>query len=191
MKKKLISLGLAGVLCFCLGCSTTWLTTFEGYLKIAGPILVEILSIVSEAEGTPLNAPLVTKINNDSAALNQIAASVAGATAQDIQGACAQFNVAVGTLDQDLQSIETIANIGPSTSAQISTSLSIAQGVFDEIEAPIAACQSAASPEAATARLQAAAVNVPSASNFTRAFNAVAGPTHQVHAHSKFVRIIS
>lgn len=190
MKKKLLSLVLVGTLGFATACSTTWLTTFENYLKIAGPILSEILNIVAEVNGTPVNAQLQAKITADSAAANSLAQSISTATAENVQGTCAQFNLAVSTLNSDLSSIEQLANVGQNTSQEIAASLGIAQAVFAQIEAPIAACQAAPSNAAALRALSAKAPsgNVPTAQNLVQAFNAVVGPSHQVHLHGKFVQ---
>jgi hypothetical protein len=188
MKKKLISLALVGVLGFATACSTSWLTTFEDYLKIAGPILTEILNIVAEVNGTPVNTQLEAKISADSAAVNSLAQSINAATAQDVQGTCAQFNLAITTLNGDLGQIEQLANVGTSTSQEIAASLGIAQAVFAQIEAPIAACQAATSNATALKALAAPAGHVPTAQNLVQAFNAVAGPKHQVHLHNKLVQ---
>jgi hypothetical protein len=190
MKKKLLGLVLIGTLGFATACSTSWLTTFEDYVKIAGPILTEILGIVSEVNGTPVNSQLVAKISSDSAAVTSLAQSISTAAAENVQGTCAQFNLAVSTLDSDLSSIEQLANVGTHTSQEIAASLGIAQAVFAQIEAPIAACQSATSNAAAVRAVKTTLSkgNVPSPQNLVQAFDAIVGPKHQVHLHGKFVQ---
>jgi hypothetical protein len=57
--------------------SNRWLSTFEDYLKIAGPILVQILDIVSLAEGVPVNQALVGSATNTETTANKTLTGVA------------------------------------------------------------------------------------------------------------------
>jgi hypothetical protein len=191
MKKIVISL----VLALSLGltaCSTAWLTTFEGYLKIAGPILIQLLDIVALAGGKAPDAALQAKITADAASLNTLAASVSSASAQNVQGACAQFNLGVTTFGNDLTAVEQLANIGSSTSAEIQAAFGIAQAVFDEVEVPIAACAAAPTSAAALKALQKGAATAAYTPNScVKAFNAVVDKKHHVHLHSWPVRVLS
>jgi hypothetical protein len=152
---------------------------------------VQILDIISLVKGTPVNTQLQAKITADSAALNALAASVSSASAQNVVGTCAQFNLAVSTLSGDLTQIEQLANIGQNTSAEIAAALGIAQAAFTEIEAPIAACQAAPTSEAALASLRAGAVGVSSPEDVVKKFNAVVDKKHHVHLHGFFVRLVT
>ena len=191
MKKKLISLCLAGVLCLTTACSTTWLSTFDGYLKVAGPILIQILDIVAAAKGVTPDSALVVKINADQAAVNAIAQSISTATGANPAGACQEFNAAVATFADDLNQIETLANVGPGTSAEILDAVGIAQAAITEVEAPIAACASAPTPALAKAYVANAALTVTSPEDVVKKFNKVVDKKHQVHLHGKAVRVLT
>jgi hypothetical protein len=192
MNIKRTYLGL--VLCVTMvaaGCSTAWLSTFDGYLKIAGPILIQILEIVSVAKGLPVNPALVAKINADQKAVNTLADSVNKAAAADLPNTCSAFNQAVQTFAGDLTQIEQLANIGPSTAGEIGAAVGIAQAAIQEIEAPIAACSTAPSPAAARQILKAAALSVKSPNDTVKRFNAVVDKKHHVHLHSFPVRAVT
>lgn len=189
MKRALIP--ILAVTMVLAGCSTAWLTTFEGYLKIAGPILIQILDIVSLAKGTAPNAALEAKITADSAALQTLANSVSAADSANLPSTCAAFNQAVTTFAGDLTTIEQLANIGPGTSGEIQAALGIAQAAITEIEVPIAACANAPNGPAALARLRVAAVTVKSPEDVVKRFNAVVDKKHRVHLHSWPLRVIS
>jgi len=179
------------VLCCTLlatGCSVAWLSTLENYIKIAGPILIQILDIVSLAKGQPPNVALQAKISADQAAVSQLANSISAADSANLPRTCAAFNQAVSTLAGDLNSIEQLANIGPGTSGEIQSALGIAQAAIQEVEAPIQACESAPNPATAMVRLQAAAVKVTSPDDVVSRFNAVVDKKHHVHLHSTAVR---
>lgn len=190
MKKAILPLILAGVMGL-TACSASWLSTFDGYLAIAGPILVQILDIVALAKGTVPNAALQAKITADAASLKAIAASVSTASAANVQGACAQFNLGVQTFAGDLTAIEQIANVGGQTSTEVAAAVSIAQAAITEIEAPIASCQAAPTPAAAYKVLKAASVSVTSPEDVVKKFNAVVDNKHHVHYHNKVVRYLS
>jgi hypothetical protein len=185
---------LAVTLCLALGlsaCSTAWLSTFDGYLKIAGPILIQILEIVSVAKGVQASPALVAKINADQKAVNTLADSVSKAAAADLPNTCAAFNQAVQTFAGDLTQIEQLANVGPSTAGEIGAAVGIAQAAIQEIEAPIAACATAPSPAAARQILKAAALTVKSPNDTVRRFNSVVDAKHHVHLHSLPVRAVT
>lgn len=192
MKKKLVVVCLVGTLALA-GCSTAWLSTFEGYLQIAGPILIQILDIVSVAKGSPVNAQLVAKIQADQASVNTLAKSIQAASAQNVQGTCAQFNLAVNTFSTDLAAIEQLSNVGNSTTqSEINAAMQIAQQAITEVEAPIAACAVAPTQAKAMAELHAAAKGSTwTAEDCVRKFNAVVDAKHHVHLHSWPVRVLS
>lgn len=193
MKNKLLAVVM--ILAFGLnstGCSTAWLSTFDGYLQVAGPILIQILDIISLAKGTPVPAQLEAKITADQASVNALAASVQSAASSDVQGTCAQFNLAVQTFAGDLSAIEQLANVSNASSqAEISAAISIAQQAIAEIEAPIAACQATPGQAQAIAQLQVAATGITSPNDVVKRFNAAVDAKHHVHLHNKFERIVS
>jgi|SRR5579871_716215 len=190
MKKLLAPI----LLCVMLstGCSTSWLSTFDSYLSIIGPVLTQILDIVALAQGQPPNAQLAAKIAADQAAANSLAASVNSATAQNVTGACAAFNLGVQTFADDLTQIETIVQINNlNTQGEIAAGVGIAQAAMAEIEAPIAACQAAPSQKAALQVLKSYSYKLKGGEDVARRFNAVVDSKHHVHYHSKWVRILS
>lgn len=185
--RKLLALSLIAVM-FATGCTTAWLSTFNGYLKIAGPVLLQILDIVALAKHQAPDPALQAKILADQAALNKLAASVDVALQADLPNTCAKFNQAVSTFAGDLDAIIQLANIGQNTSGEIIAAVGIAQATIQEIEAPIAACQAAPNAKVAQARLQAEMVKVKSPEDVVRRFNAVVDSKHRVHLHSAPVR---
>lgn len=193
MKKKILSIALAcGLTLGTVACSTSWLSTFDGYLSIAGPILIQILEIVSLANGHAVSPTLVAKINADQTALNQVAASVQTANSTDIKGACQAFNLGVNTFVGDLSAVEQLTNVtNPNTQNEINAAVAIAKETFQEIETPIASCAAASSQMEAEFVLKAGASNVKSANQVLKAFNATVDAKHQVHFHDKFVRYAS
>ena len=54
MKRAILALILA-VTMFATGCSTSWLTTFDNYVAIAAPAVVQIITAVDVAEGVPVD----------------------------------------------------------------------------------------------------------------------------------------
>jgi hypothetical protein len=189
-RKQLLAVVLVAVL-FTSACSTAWLATFDGYLKIAGPILIQILDIVSVATGTGTNPTLQAKINGDAAALTVLANSVEKATSASIPNACAAFNAGVSTLAGDWTAIEQIINAGPKASGEITAAMGIAQATIAEIEAPLTACQNAPTPAAAKMVLQSAALRVTSPNDVLKRYNAVVDSKHRVHLHSAPVRFLT
>jgi len=187
------------------GCSTSWLTMFDSYLKLAGPILISILDIAALAKGTTPNSALVAKIGAKGAALQALAAQVQ----QDVdnglptQGACTEFNAGVADFVGLVPAIEAATGVSnAATQAQINDGLAIFQNLAAEIEAPIAACQTAPTPAAAMA-VVAKAVAKANPSAYVAQFNAVldrntgdakvVGKTKalHIHAHGKLVRTLS
>ena len=185
--KKLLALTLCCTM-FATGCSATWLSSLSGYLQIAGPILIQILDIVSLAKGQAPPAALEAKITADQAAVTSLANSVSTAATADLPTTCAAFNTAVSTFKSDLTAIEQLANIGSTTSGEIASAVGIAEAAITEIEAPLKACQGAPSPAVARAQLQLAAITVTSPNDVLRRFNAVVDKNHQVHMHNRLVR---
>jgi hypothetical protein len=185
MKKLLVPVLAATMLC--VGCSAAWVSTLENYVKIAGPILIQILDIVSLAKGDAPSPALVSKITADQASVTALVNSIATASEENLPSECAQFNVAVATFAGDLSSIEQLANIGGKTSAEVQAAMGIAQAAFAEVEAPLAACANAPSPAAAKRALSVAKVTSPS--GIVSAFNAVVDKKHRVHLHSEFARV--
>lgn len=187
-KKLLAAVLLVGVTA---GCSTAWLSTLDKYVQVAGPILIQILDIVSLAKGTPVDQGLQAKITADQAAVTTLANSISAASAANLPTVCSQFNQAVSTFQSDLGAIEQLANVGPNTAGEIGAAVSIAQAAIQEVEAPIQACSVAPNPAAARLILQSAALKVTSPEDVIKRFNAVVDSKHRVYLHSKFVRVVT
>lgn len=190
MKKTLLCTVLIATMAF-TGCSAAWLSSFDNYVKIAGPILIQILNIVALAKGVPVPPALAAKIQADQTAVDTLANSVAKASSANLPNTCAAFNEAVSTFAGDLSAIEQLGNVGPNTAGEIGAAVGIAQAAIQKVEAPIAACASAPSPAAAKAVLKSAALTVTSPNDVLKRFNAVVDKKHQVHLHSFVVRKLS
>lgn len=191
MKKKLLSLCLVGALAFGTACSASWLSTFQQYLAIAGPVLIQVLDIVAVSKGVAPDAALVAKINKDQASLNALAKDVAKiANDPNPQSTCLLFNTAVATFAGDFNQIVQLANIGQNTSVRVQAVIGIAQAAIQEVEAPISACASAPTPMAARA-VFAGKATIKSPSDVVKQFNAVVEDKNKVHIHGKFLRFVS
>jgi hypothetical protein len=189
--KKLSAVALLFVLSLGVACNTSWLATFEGYLKIAGPILIQILDIVALAKGVPVSPALTAKINADQVALNSLAASVDKATQADLPTTCAAFNQAVATFAGDLTAIEQLGNVGPNTAGEIGAIVGIAQAAIQEIEVPLVACAAAPTPATAMVKLRLGALKVSGPNATLRRYNALVDSRHRVHLHSLPVRVLT
>jgi hypothetical protein len=174
------------------GCTNEF-STFEGYLRIAGPVMIQLVDLIALAKGTVPNAALIKKINEDQAAANALAASIQAANALPGTAApiCQQLNLAVSTFAGDLSAIETLGQVSdPKTQETYTVALGIAEAAIQEIEVPIASCATAV-PAVAKAQLKVAAATVTSPSDVVAKFNAAVDKKHQVHLHSAAVRYLT
>ncbi len=172
------------------GCTNEF-STFEGYLRIAGPVMIQLVDLVALATGKPPDAALIAKINRDQAATNALVASIQSASSASLPGTCQQFNLAVSTFAGDLSAIETLGQVSdPKTQETYTVALGIAEAAIQEIEVPIASCATA-TPAVAKAQLKVAAATVTSPSNVVSKFNAAVDKKHQVHLHSAAVRYLT
>lgn len=196
MKLKFIVAPILAVCMFATGCSTAWLSTAEGYLKIAAPAIIQILELVALAKGVTISPAVRAKVTGDAAALQTLAASIDKADKQNIPTACAAFNVGLQTFVTDVPTLETIGQVNnPKKQAQIQDALWLAQGVIADIEAPIAACQNSSSVKASFT-LAVAASRIKSPDNFVKQYNAVMDRDSdtkklKIHLHSRSVRILT
>ncbi len=178
-----------------VGCSTSWLTTFDSWLAIAGPAVINILELVALARGVTVPASVLAKVNGDSASLKVLATSVNSAVAADLPNACAAFNQGVQTFVADLPTLASIGQISnPTRLAQITDGVNLAQGVFSLIEAPISACADS-SPTTAQANFYFAAARTrfTSQRDFLGKYNEIMARDAvtkklQIHQSSKPVR---
>lgn len=192
MKTKFLALTLSLAM-LATGCSAAWFSTFQGYLAIAAPAVINVLEIIALARGTVINPATLAKINGDSTALQSLAKSVADATSQNLPNACFAFNAGVKTFAADIPTLEQIGNIGNATTqAQVEDAIVLLQNTITEIETPIAACQGS-SPKMASYSAAVAAAHVKSPSDFTTQYNTImkrqgATKKYQVHIHGWLVR---
>jgi hypothetical protein len=192
MKKFLPLLLIATLTLSSIACTPAELSTFDGYLNLAGPVLISILDLIGLATGNAPSAATVAKINADEADVKSLAASVATASSQNVQGICGQFNLAVQTFAGDLGTIEALTNVGGTKQAEISDAVSLAQQLLTEVEAPLGQCQAAPTPAAARAGLSKAAKSITKPSAYASRFNGIVGnDAPHVHVHSKAVRVLT
>jgi hypothetical protein len=187
MKKSLLAL-LLSVVMFATACSTSWLTTFDNYVVLAAPAVVEVVVAIDAAKGKAPNPVTLAKINGDAAALENLAQSISKADAQNLPNACAAFNVGVKTFAADVPTLEQLSGISdPTTLAAITSGIGIIQVVITSIEQPISACQASSSNREARKALATGFKDIASPSEFATQFNAckLGAP---IHLHSKVVR---
>ena len=173
MKKSILALILA-VTMVATGCSTTWLSTFDNYVTIAAPAVVEIITAVDAAEGVSVNPLVLQKINQDATALQTVGQSLVAAINANgnLTQPCQEFNSAVATFAADVPALETLGGIkDPVKRAEITAGITLVQGVIAAIEEPVAACQAAPSSVAARKALKAGVSKIQSPSDFVVAFN--------------------
>jgi len=188
--KKIVLPVLLGATILLAGCSATWLSTFESYLAVAGPVAIQILEFVALAKGVAVSPAVIAKTNGDAKALETLAQSISSATAENLPNACAAFNAGVATFAADVPTLEQIGQVSnPTTQAQIEDAVSLFQSTVAEIETPIAACQTSG----ASFKTLAAASRVKSPSDFAAQYNKImardkATKGYRVHVHNWFLR---
>jgi hypothetical protein len=183
---------------FCTACSTAWVSTLDSILAAAAPALVNILQIVSVANGQPVNGNLAAKISADAIVIKTLAADFAQASSGSAPGVCQQLQAAVSAYQVDQQLVLQVAQVSDSnTQTKITLLADLVAGTVNAITAVIPSCQNAA----ATRRMKTA----PSYSAYTfadhynsilvaKTGNAVVDavtPKLKLHRHSKLVRSVT
>jgi len=194
MRKALIV-----VLSFALlatACSTAWVSTLDSILAAAAPALINILQIVSAANGQPMNSNLAAKISGDAGAIKTLAADFAKDGGSD---ACTTLQNAVATYQVDQALVLQLAQVKDSnTQTKISLLADLVSGTIDAITAVIPACQV---PTSSAKSIKAEPpLNV---RNFVASYNGIltartgntavdaVTPKLVIHQHSKLVRYAS
>jgi hypothetical protein len=119
-------------------------STLDSILAAAAPALINILEIVSAANGQPLNASLVAKINSDSAAIKSLAGDLSKASAAAGPGVCSQLQAAVSTYQADQGLVLKVAQVGdPNTQTKITLLADLVSGTVVAIESVIPSCENA------------------------------------------------
>lgn len=203
MLRLLSKMSLASILAFTLtlqACSTTWIAKFDTIIAAAAPALVNVLNIVAIAEGKPVDAVLEAKISTDTANLKIIAAQLAAASAATAPTFCAQTKAAVQVINDDAQVILQIVQV--SSAAGTTNALLVfeaADAIVLTITSLIPSCATpVAARELARAKLNTLDANA-LISNYNHALTQPTGfpaidaynRSHQIHAHSKAVRVIT
>ncbi len=179
-------------------CSTAWVSTLDSILAAAAPALIDILQIVSAANGKPMNSALATKITTDVADIKTLAADFAKSSSLAAPSVCSQLNAAIGTYQQDQQTVLQLAQVSDAATQQKIILLSgLVAGTMEAITAVIPSCQ------ATSAKALAKAAPPLSVSNLTLAYNTILTaktgnaavdaitPKLVIHRHSKFVRVVT
>lgn len=144
MKKSLVL--LLSLAMFSTGCSTAWVSTLDSILAAAAPALINILQIVSVANGQPVNSNLIAKINADAAVIETMAADFAKASSGSASDACQQLQAAVGAYQADQQLVLQFAQVSdPNTQTKIELLTDLVAGTVNAITAVIPSCQNVAS----------------------------------------------
>lgn len=195
-------LAVALLTCIVLvGCSTTWVTTFDNILTAAAPALINVLNIIAIAEGQPINAPLEAKINGDAASLKTLAVDFSTASASAAPGVCSQLQSAISTYAQDQQQVLSLANVvDPAVQQKIAVLSALISGSVSAVMAVVPNCNSlAAAPQRANLK---AAPPLP-LKDFVRNYNAELAKrtgngmvdkftsSHKVHVHGGLMRVAS
>jgi hypothetical protein len=168
----------------------------NGYLSVAAPAIVNILTLIAMARGQAVNPAVVAKVQADAKNVQALVQSVESATQGNIPTACSALNVAIQTFAADLPTLEQIGQISnPTMLIQIQDGVTLAQSTISALESPIAACQSAPAAQRSELVL-AAASRVKSPSDFVSQYNKImareaATKKLKIHIHSKFMRTVS
>jgi len=196
MRKVLVvALSLA---MFCTACSTAWVATLDSILAAAAPALINILQIVSVANGQPVNGNLAAKINADAAVIKTLAADFAKASSGSAPGVCQQLQAAVSAYQADQQLVLQAAQVSdPNTQTKITLLADLVAGTVSAITALIPSCQNAAA-------IRSTKIAPPySVSTFADHYNSIlvaktgnaavdaVTPKLKLHQHSKLVRSVT
>lgn len=177
-------------------CSTAWVSTLDSILAAAAPALINILQIVSIANGRQMNSNLAAKINGDAAAIKTLAADFAK---DGGSSACNTLQNAVATYQVDQTLVLQLAQVSDSkTQTKISLLTDLVSGTIGAISAAIPACQApTSSAENASAepllklRNFVASYNVILTAKTGNAAVDAVTPKLVIHQHSKVARYVS
>jgi len=112
MKKVFVV--VLSIVMFASACSTAWVSTLDSILSAAGPALIDILQIVTVANGQPVNGNLVAKIDADATVIKTLATDYAKASSSSAPGICQQLQAAVGVYQNDQQLVLEVSQVSDS-----------------------------------------------------------------------------
>jgi hypothetical protein len=136
---------ITGLAMLCSGCSTAWISTLDSILAAAAPALINILQIVSVAQGVPLNTSLETKINVDAATIKTLAADFAKVSGGSAPGVCQQLQAAIAVYASDQQLVLQAAQVSDvNTQAKITMLVDLVAGTVNAITSAVPSCQNTA-----------------------------------------------
>jgi hypothetical protein len=180
---------------FCTACSTAWISTVDSILSMAAPALINILEIVAVANGQPVNAVQVAKINTDAATVERLASDFASASSLAAPGVCSDLQTAIGVYQQDQQLVLSAAQVSdPNTNTKVTLLSDLVAGTVDAILAVLPSChasQMAAFRPATPLSLKNFVTSyntILTAKTGNAAVDALTGKC-RLHQHSKFVRV--
>jgi hypothetical protein len=136
--KKFSTLAIVTVLACSLtlgGCSTA---QFDAFLNVIGPAVADIIQIIAIVKGTPANLTPVTKIDADVAAVETLYHDFLAAGTAAQPGIQADINAGFTTLNADLGSVFTVAQVSnPNTQAKITALVSLVETGVNLAEAVV------------------------------------------------------
>jgi hypothetical protein len=200
MRKVLFKKGplvvIVSLAMLCSGCSTAWVSTLDSILAAAAPALVNILQIVSVAQGVPLNVGLEAKINGDAATIKTLATDFAKLSVASGSGVCQQLQAAIGAYASDQQLVLHAAQVtDANTQEKITLLVDLVSGTVSAITSAIPSCQNTAAVKSNVAH------SANQLSTFVSDYNRIlltptgnlavdaTSPKLILHRHSKFMRL--
>jgi hypothetical protein len=134
-KKSILAIALCCVL-ITVGCISA--SQFEAILNEIGPAVSTIIQIVALVENTPANTNAATKVSSDVAGIETIYNTWVTASATAQPGLEGEIDAGFTTLNTDLSSIFSIAQVSdPNTQAKVSALISLVQTAVGIAEAMI------------------------------------------------------
>jgi hypothetical protein len=195
---------LACVLClavFAQGCVLpAWVGEVGTIVSALAPAVINILQIISIAEGKPMSSTLAAKITADAANIKVLANDFATASAAAAPASCAQLQAGLATFTADEQTVLGLVNISdPVTQQKATLLLGIVTSAFSTIVALIPACNAPVALRESLAKATPAVNGNQFVSSYNKGLVVKTGHAavdaytakHKIHAHSGLVRVLS
>lgn len=167
MRKRILAMFLACVIGMMsmtmVGCSTTWLTTFDRYVSQITPAVDAVIAILG-LFGVGVPAGAGPTVGADVSALTTLVNDFANAAASAQPGIQTQITAAEAVLNQDLQKIFLVAHVSdPTSQAKVTELISL-------IESLVQAAENALPPSTTPAAVAAKAVPITKAEMIAQSF---------------------